>query len=75
MMRKNASEAWSIFEIKPANDRSASEGYAQVTKYDREMSQVGQNSKVGVWSYFFSEPYRSTTVPSIVIGPMDFGGT
>jgi RHS repeat-associated protein len=75
MMRKSAKEAWSIFEIKPANDKAASAGYSQVTRYDSEMSRAGEMSKVGSWSYFFSEPYRSTTVPSIVIGPMDFGGT
>lgn len=44
MIGRNSSEAWSIFEMKPANERAAAAGYQQVSRYDGEMTRSGEMS-------------------------------
>lgn len=75
MMRRGDTSAWSVFEIKPDNPRSAYQGSLQAGGYVAELQRVDRDSKLGTWSEFFSTSYRDVHVPSIMIGKFDFGGT
>lgn len=75
MMRRGNTEAWSVFEIKPDNPRSAYQGSLQAGGYVTELQRVDMDAKLGTWSHFFSTPYRDVHASSITIGKFDFGGT